>query len=100
MSYVSAAAVKQAEEELVVNRETRRRIQQMTTKELGAYLIRVYRRGFEDGADAIDQAMRQEEEECEEVQADWSDVLRIISEVKGIGPKLTQAIDNRFKEAF
>lgn len=106
--WVSEDAVKSVTEELVVNREKKRAIQQMTTKELARYLVRLYRLGFEAGADAIDKAMRQEAEarhadpaaEYEEVKAEWSDVLRIISEVRGIGPKLTAAIDERLKEAM
>lgn len=106
--WVSDEAVAQVTSEIVVNREKKRAIQQMSTKELTKYLVRLYRLGFEAGADAIDKAMRQEAEarhadpeaEYEEVKADWTDVLRIISEVKGIGPKLTQAIDERLKEAM
>ena len=106
--HVSDEAVARVTEELVVNRAKKRAIQQMTTKELAAYLVRIYRLGFEDGADAIDQAMRDEaaarhvdhDLEYEEVKADWDDVLRIISEVKGVGPKLVKAIDERLKEAF
>lgn len=98
--WVSEEAVKSVTEELVVNRKKKRVIQQMTTKELTRYLVTIYRLGFEAGADAVDKAMRQEAEECEEVQADWLDVLRIISEVKGIGPKLTAAIDEKLKEAM
>lgn len=108
MSYVSDEAVVRVTQELVVNREKKRRIQQMTTKELTAYLVKVYRQGFEDGADAINQAMKTEAAarhadhnlEYEEVKADWDDVLRIISEVRGIGPKLTRAIDEKLKEAY
>lgn len=105
---VSDAAVDQVMEELVINREKKRAIQGMTTPELTRYLVRLYRLGFEAGADAIEQAMKQEaaarhsgpEEEYEEIKADWDDVLRLISEVKGIGPKLTWAIDQKLKEAY
>ena len=108
MSYVTEEAVKNVLDELVITREKRRRIQGMNAKELGAYIVDIYRQGFESGAQAIEKAMQQEaesrnadpESEYKEVKADWDDVLRIISEVKGVGPKLTAAIDQRMKEAM
>lgn len=108
MSYVSEEAVQTVTDELVVNREKRRAIQQMNTRDLTRYIVRIFRLGFESGAEAIEKSVRQEaaakhaepESEYEEVKADWDDVLRIISEVKGVGPKLTAAIDARMKEAM
>ena len=106
--WVSDEAVAQVTSEIVVNREKKRAIQQMSTKELTKYLVRLYRLGFEAGADAIDKAMRQEaaakhtnpNEEYDEVKADWEDVLRIIAEVKGIGAKKIAAIDEKLKEVY
>lgn len=100
MGRVSEDAVKVATDELVVNREKRRQIQKMTTEELKRYLVRIYRMGFEDGADACEQAARKEAEETEEVKVDWGDVLMVIGEVKGIGPKMLDAIDKKMKEAM
>lgn len=108
MSYVTDAAVIKVLDELVITREKRRRIQGMNAKELGAYIVDIYRQGFEAGAEAIEKAMQQEAEsrhadpeaEYDEIKADWEDVLRIIGEVKGIGPKLTEAIDRKMKEAM
>ena len=100
---VSETIVNQAIDELVINREKKRAIQQMTTKELTAYLVRIYRFGFEDGATACEEAAKTEAEKAlpfEEVQVDWDDVLKLIREVKGIGPKTAAKIDEKFKEAF
>lgn len=108
MTRVTDEAVERVTSELVVNRQKKRAIQSMSTKELTRYLVHLYRQGFEAGADAMDQAVRMEaaakhsepEGEYEEVKADWDDVLRLISEVKGIGKKLTEAIDQKMKEAM
>lgn len=97
---VTEEAVQRVLSEMVVNREKRRQIQKMTTEELKQYLVRIYRMGFEDGADACEQAARKEAEETEEVKVDWGDVLRVIGEVKGIGPKMLDAIDKKMKEAI
>ena len=105
---VSDDAALKVAEELEVNRAKRRAIQGMTAQELTRYLVRIYRLGFEAGADAIENAMRQEaaarhadpEAEYEEVKADWEDVLRVIGEVRGVGPKLLHAIDQKMREAY
>ena len=100
---VSEEAVLKVEAELIVNRAKKRAIQQMTTKELTTYLVRIYRIGFEDGATACEEAAKLEAEKAlpfEEVQVDWDDVLSLIREVKGIGPKTVQAIDSKLKEVF
>ncbi len=106
--WVSDKAVNRAAEEVIVNREKRRAIQKMSPEDLTRYLIGIYRQGFEDGADAIDQSVRQEaaarhanpDDEYAEVRADWDDVLRLISEVRGVGPKLVAAIDKKLKETY
>lgn len=108
MGRVTDEAVERVLETLNINRGQRRAIQQMSIMELKKYLVTIYRRGFEDGADAMDQAVRMEaaakhsepEGEYDEVKADWDDVLRLISEVKGIGKKLTEAIDQKMREAM
>lgn len=100
MGRVSEAAVARVMAELTMNREKRREIQKLTTEELKRYLVRIYRLGFEDGADACEQAAKMEAEQTEEVKADWDDVLRVIAEVKGIGPKILGAIDEKMREAF
>ena len=98
---VSDEAVNRVTEELVINREKKRAIQQMTTKELTAYLVRIYRLGFEAGADAVEQAAEKKKDEALPfVEVDWEDVLQLISEVKGVGPKLTQAIDEKLRREY
>ncbi len=97
---VTEEAVQRVLSEMVVNREKRRQIQKMTTEELKRYLVRIYRMGFDDGADACEQAARKEAEETEEVKVDWGDVLKLIGEVKGIGPKMLDAIDQKMKEVI
>lgn len=108
MSYVSDEAVEKVASELTLTRQQRRELQRMDSKQLRRWMTNIYRQGFEDGAEAIDKAVRQEaeakhadpEQEYEEVKADWDDVLRLIAEVKGVGPKLTEAIDRKLKEAM
>lgn len=108
MNRVTDETVEKVTSELVVNRQKKRAIQSMSTKELTRYLVHLYRQGFEAGAEAIEKAMQQEAEsrhadpeaEYDEVKADWDDVLRLIAEVKGVGPKLTEAIDRKLKEAM
>lgn len=96
MGRVTEEAVENVIRDLVVNRQKKRAIQSMSTKELTRYLVHLYRQGFEAGADAMDQAVRAEaaakhsdpEGEYEEIKADWDDVLRLIAEVKADAIKL------------
>lgn len=96
--WVSDQAVNKAAEEVIVNREKRRAIQRMSPEDLTLYLVRIYRLGFEDGASAIEDAARQQQEE--DIQVDWEDVLKLISQVRGVGPKLTAAIDKKLREEY
>ncbi len=108
MSYVSDEAVERVLESAVLNRQQRREIQKLGAQDFQRWLVLFYRKAFEDGAEAVGKAVRQEaearhtdpEQEYEEVKADWDDVLRLIAEVKGVGPKLTEAIDKKLKEAM
>lgn len=95
---VSDDAVKAVTAELVINRAKRRAIQQMSIEELTQYLVRIYRLGFEAGADAVEEAAKQQQEE--DIQVDWEDVLKLISQVRGVGPKLTAAIDKKLREEY
>lgn len=105
MGYVSDAAVEAIIADIVVNREKRRAIQAMSKGELQRYLVHLYRAGFENGADAIQKhleqkAVQEQEGDMEEVSIGWEDVLEVIAQVKGIGPKMLQAIDSKLKEVY
>lgn len=104
MGYVSEKAVQEAIEGIVVNREKRRDIQRMTAREMTAYLVRLYRAGFEDGADAIQKHLEERVPEDEipfdEVKIGWEDVLEVISEVRGIGAKTIRKIDEKLREVY
>ena len=102
MSYVSDAAVEAIVSELRVTREKRRDIQHMTRDQLQRYLVYLYRAGFEAGADAIQKhlATLNQEDDAEEVSVSWEDVLNVIADVKGIGPKLLGEIDRKLREEY
>lgn len=104
MSYVSDAAVEAIVSELRVTREKRRDIQHMTRDQLQRYLVYLYRAGFEAGADAIQKHLaalsHAEDEGVEEVTVGWEDVLNVIADVKGIGPKLLGEIDKKLREEY
>lgn len=111
-----------AEEEVLksnmlnMTREKRRAIKNFSTEELQRYLVRIYRYGFQDGCDAVYNRIGKEaeenpmagtvfkssgkEENVEEIQIDWNDILDLIREVKGIGPKTIAAIDEKLKEVY
>ena len=92
--------------ELRITREKRRQIQMLSRQDLQRYLIRLYKLGYEDGINAVEgrlgteRDIRQKEDAEEEVKVDWDDVLKLIGEVRGIGKKLTEAIDKKLKEAM
>ena len=105
MGYVSEKAVQEAVEGIVVNREKRRDIQRLSTRDMTAYLVRIYRAGFEDGADAIQKHLEDTvdhatDEAMDEVSIAWDDVLKVISEVRGIGAKTIRKIDEKLKEVY
>lgn len=107
MSYVSDTAVEAVIDELRVIREKRRSIQNMNRDELQRYLVAIFREGFDAGADAIQKHLEiiheQAEDEAlpfEEVQVAWDDVLNVIAQVKGIGPKMLEKIDSKLKETY
>ena len=92
---------------LNMTREKRRAIKNFSTEELQRYLVRIYRYGFQDGCDAVYDKISKEAEEnptkdedVEEVQIDWNDILDLIREVKGVGPKTIAAIDEKLKEVY
>lgn len=105
MGYTSDEAVERIAKDIVVNRQKRREIQSMTKDELQRYLISVYRYGFESGAEAIEKHLAEKakidtEDDTEEISIGWEDVLEVIATVKGIGPKMIRAIDDKLKEAY
>ena len=101
---------------LKISREKRRAIKNFSPEELQRYIVNIYRNGFQDGCDAVISKINQEAEqnpmagsvfkqneddgEVEEVQIAWEDILNIIREVKGIGPKLLNDIDKKLKETY
>lgn len=105
MKYVSDEAVDRVSSDLIVNRQKRRVIQSMTKEELQKYLVRIYRFGFEDGADAIKKYLEKEadvsaDDDLEEISISWESVLSVIAEVKGVGPTILKAIDDNLKETY
>lgn len=108
MGVVSENAFEEAVSGGLLTREKHRTIKQFDRKTMERYIASIYRSGFEDGAEAVGKAIRQEaaarhtnpDDEYEEVKADWEDVLRVIAEVKGMTPKLLEDIDTRLKEVF
>lgn len=92
----------------LLSREKHRAIKGFDRKQMERYIASIYRSGFEDGAEACENAIRQEaaskhsnpDDEYEEVKADWDDVLRLIGEVRGMTPKLLKDIDTKLKECF
>ena len=103
--FVSDSAAEQVVKELKMSREKRRAIQSFSTEQLQRYVVDIYRQGFQAGCDAITNRIKAEhveayDPETEEVQIDWEDILALISEVKGVGPKTLSAIDQKLKEAF
>ena len=102
--YVSDAAVEAVIADLKVTREKRRAIQSMNRDELQRYLVHLYRAGFEAGADAIQKHLaalsHADDEGVEEVTVCWEDVLNVIADVKGIGPKLLGEIDKKLREEY
>lgn len=101
---VAPEAEEKAFSEIVVTREQRRRIQNMKRDELTRYLIHLYRDGFEDGIDTLQEELAQKVEKdalpFEEVSVDWEDVLAVIGQVRGIGPGLLQRIDKKLREEY
>lgn len=101
---------------LKINRERRRAIKNFSPEELQRYIVNIYRNGFQDGCDAVLERINNEAEEnpmagsvfkqneddgeVDEIQIDWEDILNIIREVKGIGPKLLNDIDKKLKETY
>ena len=105
MSYVSDEAVQTVLDGLVINRIKRRAIQSMSREDLQRYVVHLYRQGFEDGAEAVQNKLSEKadvepEDDTEEISVAWDDVLAVIGEVKGIGPKMLAAIDSKLREAY
>lgn len=92
---------------LVITRERRREIQKMSRDELQAWVINFYKAAFEDGINQIERLfeIRYEEADAEalpfeEISVSWEDVLAVIAEVKGVGPKILANIDKKLKEKY
>lgn len=92
---------------LVITRERRREIQKMSRDELQAWVINFYKAAFEDGVNQIERLfeIRYEEADAEalpfeEISVSWEDVLAVIAEVKGVGPKILANIDKKLKEKY
>lgn len=105
MQYVSDQAIEEILSSFLMSRGQYRRIKNLSRKEFQRYQVNLYREGFEDGAEAIQKYLEQKadispEDDTEEVSIGWEDVLAVIGEVKGIGPKLLSAIDGKLKEVY
>ncbi len=92
---------------LVITRERRREIQKMSRDELQLWVINLYKAAFEDGINQIERLfeIRYEEADAEalpfeEISVSWEDVLAVIAEVKGVGPKILANIDKKLKEKY
>lgn len=87
----------------LINREKHRTIKAFTREQMSRYIATVYRHGYEDGAqDVLShlENVKTEDPDTEEVSVDWEDVLKVIAEVKGIGEKTIQRIDEKLREVF
>lgn len=92
---------------LVITREQRREIQKMSRDELQLWVINLYKAGFEDGVKEIERRFEikfveatEEALPFEEISVEWEDVLAVIAEVKGVGPKILANIDKKLKEKY
>lgn len=92
----------------LINREKHRTIKAFTREQMSRYIATIYRHGYEDGAQDVLQHLEEvktttkdaEDPEQETVSVDWEDVLKVIAEVKGIGEKTIQRIDEKLREVF
>lgn len=82
----------------LLTREKAREIKRMSVDEINRWAVGVYGAGFRNGLEAVQEAM--EEEAAEEVSVEWEDVLEVIGRVKGIGPKMLAAIDEKLREEY
>lgn len=99
------AVITAANSPLGMNREKRRAIRNFSVDQLQRYIVDIYRSGFQDGCDAVIDKINSEyvekvNSDVEEIQVDWEDVLSLISQVKGVGPKILNAIDQKLKENY
>lgn len=107
MGYVRPEDFDAAVAGLVITRERRREIQKMSRDELQTWVINFYKAAFEDGINQIERLfeIRYEEADAEampfeEISVSWEDVLAVIAEVKGVGPKILAGIDKKLKEKY
>lgn len=90
---------------LNLSREKWRRLKSFSRDDFLRYIVEIYKEGFQAGCDAVTDRIKVEhvesyDPETEEVQIDWQDILDLIGEVKGIGPKLKTAIDEKLREVY
>ena len=89
-----------------LTREQVRSIKKMDASSMNHWAITVYRQGFEDGCESVSEKLKKrlkETEPCpgeEEVQIEWEDILSEISKVKGVGPKMLNAINAHLTSTF
>lgn len=84
----------------LLTREKAREIKRMSVDEINRWAVGVYGAGFRNGVEAVQEAMEEEAAETEEVSVEWEDVLEVIGRVKGIGPKMLKAIDEKLREEY
>ena len=91
-----------------LSRDEFRKIKAFNRQQMTRYVVEIYKRGFEDGLDAVQKAVEDTrakaagpvEQDAEEVKVDWEDVLSVIATVKGVSADLLQDIDRTLKEAY
>lgn len=89
-------------EGFLFNRQKHREIQKMDRKTLERYLANVYKNGFVDGLETVQNRLQAEvcDSNKEEVSVPWEDILHLIGEIKGIGPAKLKAIDQKLREVY
>ena len=89
---VSDNAFEKVLKENLLSRDKFRALKSFDKKQMERYIASIYRSGFEDGY--------QSSMECEEEKVQWEDILKHISEVKGVGEKLLNAIDEHVRSVY
>lgn len=106
MAYVvDESLVQRVLDELTINREKRRRIQGYSRQEMQTFLVTLYRKAFEDGLNALENELAKKaeiepEDDTDEVQIEWEDVLETIGSVRGVTDELLARIGDKMTERF
>lgn len=89
--------------DVITSRESYKRIKGFNHKDLDEWLVGFYKQAFLDGANAVEKALTEEHEKEQELmpfepEMAWDDVMDVIRKVKGVGPKMAQAIEEAVME--